>query len=68
MRKGGDVRKSAFVLKNMKGADLDPHSAYELAGYLAGGHVDAVRSAIMSNPGFARAMSKMFHKRSHKVK
>ena len=68
MRKGGDVRKSAFVLKNMKGADLDPQSAYELAGYLAGGNVDAVRSAIMSHHGFARGMSKMFHKRSHKVK
>jgi Inorganic Pyrophosphatase len=68
MRKGGDVRKSAFVLKNIKGANLDPHSAYNLAGYLAGGRVDAVRSAIMSHPGFARGMSKMFHKRSHGVK
>ena len=68
MRKGGDVRKSAFVLKNMKGSGLDPHSAYNLAGYLAGGHVDAVRSAIMSHPGFARGMSRMFHKRSHGVK
>jgi hypothetical protein len=68
MRKGGDVRKSSFVLKNIKGADLDHESAHNFAGYLTGGHVDAVRSAILSHPGFARGMSKMFHKRSHGVK
>jgi hypothetical protein len=63
-RRGGDVRKSAFVLKNMKGSGLSPHSAYDLAGHLATGNTDAVRSQIMSNPGVATGMSEMFHKRS----
>ena len=63
-RRGGDVRKSAFVLKNMKGADLDPQSAYDLAGHLVSGNTDAVRSAIMSHPGVGTGISKMFHKRS----
>jgi hypothetical protein len=67
-RQGGDVRRSALVLKNMKGANLDAQSAYDLAGHLTSGNADAVRSAIMSHPGVATEMSQMFHKRSHGVK
>jgi len=64
-RRGGDVRKAAMVVKNMDGFDLPHEAAFNLANHLVNGNTRAVQSAIIENPGIARGISKMFHKRLH---